>query len=94
MTIAEVCDHFMRELTNDNLWRSYSTKRAYKAYLKRWIVPHWGDVRLSEVRTMEVESWLRGCQWRRAAVRKSEMYFRSFSIMLADMNLSTETRSV
>src|SRR5882724_13343369 len=61
MTIAEVCDHFIqRELTNDNLWRSYSTKRAYKAYLKGWIVPHWGDVRLSEVRTMEVESWLRG----------------------------------
>ena len=61
MTIAEVCDHFIqRELTNDNLWRSYSTKRSYKAYLKRWIVPHWGNVRLSEVRTMEVESWLRG----------------------------------
>ena len=61
ITIAEVCDHFIqRELTNDNLWRSYSTKRSYKAYLKRWIVPHWGNVRLSEVRTMEVESWLRG----------------------------------
>src|SRR5437667_5493995 len=60
MTNAEVCDHFIqRELTNDNLWRSYSTKRAYKAYLKRWIVPHWGNARLSEVRTMEVESWLR-----------------------------------
>jgi len=60
MTIAEVCDHFIqRELTNDNLWRSYSTKRAYKANLKKWLVPHWGNVRLSEVRTMEVESWLR-----------------------------------
>ena len=60
MTIAEVCDHFIqRELTNDNLWRSYSTKRSYKAYLKKWIVPHWGNVVLSEVRTMEVESWLR-----------------------------------
>jgi len=60
MTIAEVCDHFIQcELTSDNLWRSYSTKRAYKAYIKRWIVPHWEGVRLSEVRTMEVESWLR-----------------------------------
>jgi integrase len=60
MTITEVCDHFVqRELTNDNLWRSYSTKRAYKAYIKRWIVPHWGNLRLPEVRTMEVESWLR-----------------------------------
>jgi len=60
MTIAEVCDHFIqRELTRDNTWRSYSTKTAYKAYLKRWIIPHWGTAPLSEVRTMGVESWLR-----------------------------------
>src|SRR5215467_9446433 len=52
--------HFVqRELTNDNTWRSYSTKRAYKAYLKGWVVPHWGAAPLSEVRTMGVESWLR-----------------------------------
>jgi integrase len=60
MTIAEVCDHFVqRELTKDNSWRSYSTKKAYKAYLNRWVIPHWGSVRLSEVRTTEVELWLR-----------------------------------
>ena len=60
MTISELCDHFIqRELTQDNTWRSYSTKRAYKAYIKRWIVPHWGSARLSAVRTTEVESWLR-----------------------------------
>lgn len=60
MTVAEVCDHFVqRELTKDNIWRSYSTKRAYKAYLTRWIIPHWGSVLLSEVRTTDVESWLR-----------------------------------
>lgn len=36
MTVSEVCEHFVqRELPNDSLWRSYSTKRAYKAYLKR-----------------------------------------------------------
>jgi len=60
MTISEVCDHFVqRELANDNTWRSYSTKKAYKAYLQRWIIPHWGTAPLSEVRTMGVESWLR-----------------------------------
>jgi hypothetical protein len=32
MTVSEACDHFIqRELTKDNTWRSYSTKRAYKA---------------------------------------------------------------
>ena len=60
MSIAEVCDHFVhRELTKDNSWRSYSTKKAYKAYLNRWVIPHWGSVYLSEVRTTEVELWLR-----------------------------------
>jgi len=60
MTIAEVCDHFVqRELSKENSWRSYSTKKTYKAYLKRWVIPHWGVRRLSEVRTTEVESWLR-----------------------------------
>ena len=60
MTVAEVCDHFdQRELTKDNTWRSYSTKTTYKAYLKRWIIPQWGALDLSRVRTIEVESWLR-----------------------------------
>ena len=60
MTVAEVCDHFdQRELTKDNTWRSYSTKKTYKVYLKRWIIPEWGALDLSGVRTIEVESWLR-----------------------------------
>jgi integrase len=60
MTVAEVCDHFdQRELTKDNTWRSYSPKTTYKAYLKRWIIPQWGALDLSRVRTIEVESWLR-----------------------------------
>ena len=60
MTVAEVCDHFdQRELTKDNTWRSYSTKTTYRTYLKRWIIPQWGALDLSRVRTIEVESWLR-----------------------------------
>jgi integrase len=60
MTIAEVCDHFVqRELTKDNSWRSYSTKRAYTAYLNTWVIPHWGHMCLSEVKTTQVEFWLR-----------------------------------
>src|SRR6202140_1111891 len=61
LTVKEVCNHFeQRELTKDNIWRSYSTKKSYKAYLNRWIPPHWGTIRLSEIRTIQVESWLRG----------------------------------
>ena len=61
MTVAQLCDHFeQRELATENTWRSHATKKVYKAYLSRWIRPHWGKYELAEVRTVQVESWLRG----------------------------------
>jgi integrase len=60
MTIAQLCDHFeQRELSKENIWRSHATKKIYRAYLTRWIRPHWQECRLCEVRTIKVESWLR-----------------------------------
>jgi integrase len=61
MTVAQLCDHFeQRELAMENTWRSHATKKVYKAYLSRWIRPHWQKHELAEVRTMQVESWLCG----------------------------------
>lgn len=60
MTIAQLCGHFeQRELARSNTWRSYSTKRGYAVYLRRWVVPQWGRYELRNIRTIEVESWLR-----------------------------------
>ena len=61
MTVSQLSDHFeQRELGRDNTWRSYATKKSYHTYLKRWIVPHWGEYGLFQIRTVvEVESWLR-----------------------------------
>jgi hypothetical protein len=60
ITVAQLCNHFeQRELANDNTGRSYSTKKTYKAYLVRWVLPHWRQYELAEVRTIQVESWLR-----------------------------------
>ena len=60
ITVAQLCDHFeQRELASDNTWRSYATKKTYQAYLTRWVLPHWRLYELAEVRTIQVESWLR-----------------------------------
>jgi integrase len=59
-TVAQLCDHFeQRELTKDNTWRSHATKKTYQAYLNRWVRPQWRHYELAEVRTIQVESWLR-----------------------------------
>jgi integrase len=71
LTVAELCDHFeQRELSEQNAWRSYATKRIYKAYLNRWIRPHWQRYTLTEVRTMQVESWLRSLPLARSSCAK------------------------
>src|SRR6516165_2106238 len=60
ITVAQLCDHFeQRELAKDNTWRSHATKKTYQAYLSRWVRPHWRQHELAEVRTIQVESWLR-----------------------------------
>lgn len=69
MTVGELCRHFeQRGLAQEDTWRSYSTRRNNYFLLKCWIVPRWGKYELSEVRTIEVESWLRGPV--RAAMRQ------------------------
>lgn len=71
MTIAQLCNHFVqRELARSNTWRSYSTKKGYAVYLHRWIVPHWGRYELYNIRTIEVESWLRRLPLARSSCAK------------------------
>jgi integrase len=53
-----------------NTWRSYATKRIYKAYLNRWVRPHWQRYTLAEVRTIQVESWLRTLPLARSSCAK------------------------
>ena len=63
--------HFeQRELCLSNTWRSYSTKHIYKVYLGNWIIPRWGEHLLSDIRTIEVESWLRSLTVARSTCAK------------------------
>jgi integrase len=71
MTVAQLCNHFeQRELGITNTWRSYATKNCYAVYLRRWIVPHWGNYELCNVKTIEVESWLRRLQLAKSSCAK------------------------
>lgn len=71
LTIAQLAEHYRRtELSSDNTWKSYSTKKGYENYLKRWIVPKWGECPLGRIKPIEVESWLRQLPLARASCAK------------------------
>ena len=60
LAFADLSRHFQqRELVRGNTRIAHSTRKAYEAYLKRWIEPRWGEYRLLEIRAVEVESWLK-----------------------------------
>jgi integrase len=70
LTINNRCNHkSLQRTTIDTLWEHYfreelpvkalSTQDSYTMYAKNWIVPRWGRVQLEQVKTVEVERWLR-----------------------------------
>lgn len=60
ITLADLSKHYQqRELVDRNPRISYSTKRIYAGYLKKWIEPRWGSYALWSIRAVEVELWLK-----------------------------------
>src|SRR5580698_8154491 len=45
--------------SSDEHHKSYSTQYAYDVYLKKWVLPRWRSYRLSEVKAVDVEAWLK-----------------------------------
>jgi integrase len=57
ITVAQLCDHFeQRELTKDNTWRSYSTKKTYQVGIptKSIIVSEVMSITRSEVMPIRI----------------------------------------
>jgi len=59
-TIAELIAHYrLKELAGEKQGRkAFSTRAGYESYLKGWIVPRWGDLRIDQIKSVAVEEWL------------------------------------
>lgn len=55
-TVRILWEHYCRE---ELPLKEMSTQDAYILYAKNWVLPRWGNVLLEEVKTVEVERWLR-----------------------------------
>lgn len=60
VSISALVEHYRtEELSDENQRKAFSTKQAYKFYLKNWIMPRWGSFSLKDVKPVAVESWLK-----------------------------------
>ncbi len=57
MTLTQLVKHYEgQELPT----KASSTQRTLRTSLKIWVLPKWGELRLTDVKTVDVEKWLRG----------------------------------
>lgn len=56
VTVKTLWEHYSRE---ELALKALSTRDCYSVYAKNWILPRWGDLQLEQIRTVEVERWLR-----------------------------------
>jgi hypothetical protein len=59
-TISELVAHYrLKELTGESRGRkAFSTRSGYECYLKNWILPRWGDVRVAQVQQLQWKNGL------------------------------------
>lgn len=73
-SVRELVSHWLeRECPGDDSdprdRRAFSTRDNYRCYVRKWILPKWGDSLLTDLRAPDVEDWLAGLRWQ---VRRSK----------------------
>jgi integrase len=58
-TVNTLWEHYCRE---ELPLKEISTQDAYLVYAKKWILPRWGNLLLEDIKTIEVERWLRAAE--------------------------------
>lgn len=72
LTMSQLAEHYRhRELSSDNTWKSYSTKKGYENYLKRWIVPKWGSSHFVRSSRLRWSCGYASFPWRARLARRS-----------------------
>ena len=68
---AEAHSHFrQQELRTELSWRTFSTRKGYEGYLKKWVIPRWGTRALASIKAGEIELWMRFLPMARSSCAK------------------------
>jgi integrase len=60
ITVGQLIEHYKaKELGADRPSKAETTCEIYRGFIKSWIEPKWGSYRLLDIKTAEVEEWLR-----------------------------------
>jgi integrase len=97
VTLQALVEHYCQtELLAEN--KTEKTRRTYRVYLQRWILPKWGPAYLYLIKPISVEQWLRSLEGLRdgskAKIRNimSAVFSHAIRFGIADKNPITPVR--
>jgi len=97
VTLQALVEHYCRtELLAEN--KTEKTRKTYRIYLRRWILPKWGPAYLHLIKPVSVEQWLRSLEGLRdgskAKIRNimSAVFSHAIRFEIADKNPITPVR--
>lgn len=63
INVQTLIEHYREKELGPNCNKTRKTQVTYEGYFNKWILPRWGSYRVTDVKAVAVEQWLRSLQY-------------------------------
>ena len=63
ISVQTLVEHYREKELGPDCTKSRKTQVTYAGYFRKWILPRWGSYRVTEVKAVAVEQWLRSLKY-------------------------------
>jgi hypothetical protein len=71
ISVQTLIEHYREKELGANCSKTRKTQVTYEGYFNKWILPRWGSYRVTEVKAVAVEQWLRSLKYANGSKAKA-----------------------
>jgi integrase len=71
ISVQTLIEHYREKELGTNCSKTRKTQVTYEGYFNKWILPRWGSYRVTEVKAVAVEQWLRSLKYANGSKAKA-----------------------
>jgi integrase len=71
ISVQTLIEHYREKELGPNCSKTRKTQVTYEGYFNKWILPRWGSYRVTEVKAVAVEQWLRSLKYANGSKAKA-----------------------
>ena len=71
ISVQTLIEHYREKELGTNCSKTRKTQVTYEGYFNKWILPRWGSYRVTEVKAVAVQQWLRSLKYANGSKAKA-----------------------